>query len=153
MINKLKQMLLENPENIAALLSAYGFEKISIRNNEIRCARDLHGGANNISIRTDPDKNPYLNISDYSRGIYTDIFSYIIQERDTTFKDVLATTKNILGLDEHWTAPSKCRLLFGGIYQKIINKTQVILFNCCYLLKNLVPSKEECPSNLKRYTQ
>ena len=124
MINKLKQMLLENPENIAALLSAYGFEKISIRNNEIRCARDLHGGANNISIRTDPDKNPYLNISDYSRGIYTDIFSYIIQERDTTFKDVLVTAKNILGLDEHWTAPSKCRPLFGGIYQKIINKTQ-----------------------------
>ena len=43
--------------------------------------------------------------------------------------------------------------MMHSYYTKIINKTQVILFNCCYLLKNLVPSKEECPSNLKRYTQ
>lgn len=123
MINKLKQMLLENPENIAALLSAYDFEKISIRNNELRFAHDSDGGANNVSIRTDQDRNSYLNVADYSHGIYTDIFSYIIQECGVTFKDVLTTTKNILGLDEHWTAPSKCRPLFGGIYQRIINKT------------------------------
>lgn len=124
MINKLKQMLLEEPENIAALLSAYGFDKISIRNNEIRFAHDSDGGANNISIRTDLEKNSYLNVADYSHGIYTDIFSYIIQERGATFKDVLTTTKNILRLDESWQPPSKCRPLFGGIYQRIINKTQ-----------------------------
>ena len=75
MINKLKQMLLENPENIAALLSAYDFEKISIRNNELRFAHDSDGGANNVSIRTDQDRNSYLNVADYSHGIYTDIFS------------------------------------------------------------------------------
>ena len=63
-------------------------------------------------------------MADYSHGIYTDIFSYIIQERGVTFKDVLTTTKNILGLDESWQPPSKCRPLFGGIYQRIINKTQ-----------------------------
>lgn len=123
MINKLKQMLLEEPENIAALLSAYDFEKISIRNNEIRFAHDSDGGANNISIRTDLEKNSYLNVADYSHGIYTDIFSYIIQERGVTFKDVLTTTKNILGLDESWQPPSKSAKLFGGVYDKIINRT------------------------------
>ena len=123
MINKLKEMLLESPESIVTLLESYNFEKISVRNNEIRFAHDADGGANNVSIRTDPEKNSYLNVADYSHGIYTDIFSYIIQERGITFRDVLTTTKNILGLDEHWVAPSKQAKLFGGIYDKIINKT------------------------------
>ena len=140
MINKLKQMLLEEPENIASLLSAYGFDKISIRNNEIRFAHDSDGGANNISIRTDPEKNSYLNVADYSHGIYTDIFSYIIQERGVTFKDVLTTTKNILGLDESWQPPSKSAKLFGGVYDKIINRTPPkIKTYSDDILKNYVP--------------
>ena len=89
MLDKIKEQLIENPDKIVELLSDFGFEHINHRNTEIRFARSDDGGAN-ISIKL--KNNPYCCVSDWSRGISTDIISYIIQEKNATFRDVLQTT-------------------------------------------------------------
>ena len=115
MLNKIKEQLIEQPDKIIELLSDFGFEHINHRGSEIRFARSDSGGAN-ISIRL--KNNPYCCVSDWSRGVSTDIISYIIQEKNVEFKDVLRATKKILNLSNDWR-PQKRRSLFNGIYDNI----------------------------------
>ena len=115
MLNKIKEMLIEQPNNLITLLSDFGFEHINHRGNEIRFARSDSGGAN-ISIRL--TNNPYCCVSDWSRGISTDIISYIIQEKSVEFREVLQKTKKILNLTDDWRQQQR-RELFGGIYSNL----------------------------------
>ena len=114
-ISDIKEALLKDNNNIVSLLEEYNFCHISLRPNEIRFARDEKGGKN-ISIRL--QNNEWLNVSDFARGYTGDIFSFISQERGITFREVLLTTKKILGLDDHWE-PKKRPQLFNGIYSNI----------------------------------
>lgn len=115
MLNKIKEMLIDNPDKLITLLEIFGFEHINHRNTEIRFARSDSGGAN-ISIKL--KNNPYCVVSDWSRGVCTDIISYIIQEKDVEFRGVLQTTKKILGLGNDWR-PQQRKCLFAGIYENI----------------------------------
>ncbi len=114
-ISDIKELLLKDVDNIVVLLEEYDFCHINLRQNEIRFARDEKGGRN-ISIRL--QNNEWLNVSDFARGYKGDVFSFIAQERNITFRDVLLTTKKILGLSDNWE-PKKKASLFGGIYQNI----------------------------------
>lgn len=122
MLNEIKTKLLENPENIVTLLENFGFEHITPRTTEIRFARNFDGGAN-ISIRL--RNNPYCCVSDFARGIHTDIISYIIKEKNATFREVLLETKKILGLDDDWQ-PRRVRSLFGGIFDNVSRPSREI---------------------------
>ena len=115
MLNEIKEKLIENPEKIVDLLSDFGFEHINPRENEIRFARNWQGGSN-ISIRL--KNNPYCCVSDWSRGVSTDIISYIMLEKNVTFREVLLATKRLLGLNDNWR-PQKQRQLFGGLYANL----------------------------------
>lgn len=119
-ISDVKEKLLEEPENIVGLLEEYNFCHINSKPQEIRCSRDDKGGPN-ISIRL--HNNPWANVSDYARGVYTDIFSFIAQERGVTFREVLLSTKKILGLGDDWE-PKKKYQLFNGIYANIGNNAK-----------------------------
>ena len=83
MLNEIKERLIENPDKLVELLEKFEFEHINHRGNEIRFARDLQGGSN-ISIRL--KNNPYCCVADWSRGVSTDIISYIIQEKKKQVK-------------------------------------------------------------------
>ena len=115
MLNKIKEMLIEQPNNLITLLSDFGFEHINHRGNEIRFARSDSGGAN-ISIRL--TNNPYCCVSDWSRGVSTDIISYIIQEKSVEFREVLQRAKKILNLTDDWR-PQQRQELFSGIYSNL----------------------------------
>ena len=119
-ISDIKERLLEEPQKIIELLEHFGFEHISLRHNEIRCARDSMGGPN-ISMRL--QNNEWCNIVDFARGYKGDIFSFISQEKDVTFREVLQVTKKILSLDDYWE-PKKSRQLFGGIYSRIYKQSE-----------------------------
>ena len=121
-ISDVKAKLLEEPEKIVELLETYNFEHISLRQNEIRMARNLEGGQN-ISMRL--QGNEWCNIVDFARGYKGDIFSFIAQERGVTFREVLLTTKKILGLGDDWE-PKKKYQLFGGIYSRISKNSEYI---------------------------
>lgn len=122
MLNEIKEMLINNPETIVELLETFSFEHINHRNTEIRFARSDTGGAN-ISIRL--KNNPYCVVSDWSRGISTDIISYIIREKNSTFREVLQATKKILGLGDNWR-PEEKKVLFGGVYSNIMRPNKDI---------------------------
>lgn len=115
MLNEIKEELLNKPDSIVELLESFDFAHIKPSSREIRLARDERGGQN-ISIRLENNENIFVN--DYSRGVHKDIFSYIITEKNVTFKEVLQETKKILGLDDSWK-PRQRRSLFAGIYDHI----------------------------------
>lgn len=114
-ISDIKERLLEDSSKIIELLEAFDFCHISHRNNEIRFARNEQGGMN-INLRL--QNNNWLNVSDFARGFKGDIFSYIAQERNVTFREVLLQVKKILNLDDDWS-PTRKRMLFGGLYANI----------------------------------
>lgn len=115
MLAEIKAELLKNSDAIVALLESFDFAHIKPSKKEIRLARDERGGQN-ISIKLENNENIF--VSDFARGVSKDIFSYIIQEKDVTFKDVIQTTKKILGLGDDWR-PQQRSELFGGIYSNI----------------------------------
>lgn len=114
-ISDIKAKLLEETDKIVELLEVFNFAHINIRPLEIRFARDEKGGQN-INIRL--QNNDLLNVNDFARGFRGDIFSFIMQERNVTFREVLQQVKRIMNLDDNWEPPKKYQL-FGGIYQNI----------------------------------
>lgn len=122
MLSEIKEELLKNPDAIVALLESFDFAHIKPSTREIRCARDERGGSN-ISIRLANNENVYVN--DFARGLSKDIFSYIIAEKNVTFKEVIQKTKQILNLSDDWQ-PKQRKLLFGGIYDSIARQNREI---------------------------
>jgi hypothetical protein len=115
-LSEIKEELLKQPNAIVELLERFDFTHIKPSNKEIRFARD-HKGGKNISIRLERNESLYVN--DFARGVSKDIFGYIIQEKQTTFRDVIQATKRILNLDNDW-APRKKHQIFGGVYSIIL---------------------------------
>ena len=115
-ISDIKEALLQDVNNIVSLLEQYDFCHINLRPNEIRFARS-HDGGKNISIRL--QNNEWLNVADFARGYTGDIFSFIAQERNITFREVLLATKKLLGLGDNWEPRKQQYQLFNGIYANI----------------------------------
>lgn len=122
MLNEIKEELLKNPDAIVELLEYFDFAHIKPSSKEIRFARDAQGG-HNISIRFERNENVYVN--DFARGVSKDIFSYIIQEKSVTFREVIQKTKQILKLSDDWQ-PQQRFSLFGGIYENIVRTNKEI---------------------------
>lgn len=122
-IADIKERLLQEPEKIVEIFEHFGFEHINLRPNEIRFARNSDGGSN-ISMRL--QNNEWCNISDYARSYRGDIFSFIAQEKNVSFRDVLQVTKKILNLDDS-LEPQKKHQLFGGIYSRINKQSEYVL--------------------------
>ena len=115
MLAEIKAELLKNTDAIIALLEYFDFAHIKPSRKEIRLARDEQGGQN-ISIKLENNENIF--VSDFARGVSKDIFSYIIQEKGVTFRDVIQQTKRILCLGDDWR-PQQKKSLFGGVYDNI----------------------------------
>ena len=114
-ITDIKEALLQDVNNIVSLLEQYDFCHINLRQNEIRFARSETAG-NNISIRL--QNNEFLTTNDYARSFRGDLFSFIVEERGVSLRDVLQTTRKLLGLGDNWE-PKKSYQLFNGIYANI----------------------------------
>ena len=123
MLSQIKEELLKKPDTIVELLEYFDFARIKLSSREIRCARDDQGGQN-ISIRLERNENVYVN--DFARSVSKDIFSYIIQEKSVTFRDVIQATKKILGLGNDWQ-PQQRKSLFGGIYDTVSRKNKEVV--------------------------
>lgn len=122
MLSEIKEELLKNHDAIIKLLECFDFAHIRFSAKEIRFARDEHGGPN-ISIRLANNENVYVN--DFSRGVSKDIFSYIIQEKSVTFREVIQKTKSLLNLSSDWR-PQRRNVLFDDIYNNISRKNRDI---------------------------
>ena len=123
MLRDVKEKLITNADALIELLEEFGFEKITPRVSEIRCARDAEGGGNNIQIRlTDNDG---VMVTDYARGTHSDIIQFIMEQRGVDFRTVVGKIQKILGLSDDW-AKQKQLPLFGGFYNQIGRKNAEI---------------------------
>lgn len=117
MLSDIKEQLLSQPESLRNVLESFGYANIRIHDKYISCGRDQLSSPKSIVIRR--VNNKYLYVTDYARAINKDLFSYIIEQRNVTFKDVIAVVNNELGIDGYSAFYQKKRQAFGGFYSKV----------------------------------
>lgn len=115
-LEEVKKKLLDNPEQIQHILETFDFDKIRIRNNEIRCAFEHGMNPTAIVIRLQNNENLFLK--DYERNVSYDLITYIVKEKGVKFKDVLAVVKQETGIESLYNYRNRVGL-FGGLYDHI----------------------------------
>lgn len=116
MFEEVKQKLLEQPESIEHILRAFGFDRIRIRNRELRCAFEEGMNPTAVVIRLQDNEN--LFVKDYERNLSLDFINYLVKSKNIPFKDVMNAIKQELHLDSIYNYKRKTGL-FGGLYDKI----------------------------------
>jgi len=113
---EVKEKLLEQPESIEHILDTFGFDKIRIRNREIRCAFEPGMNPTAVVIRLQDNEN--LFVKDYERNLSLDLINYLVKSKNIPFKDVMNVIKQELHLDSIYNY-KRSKGLFGGLYDKI----------------------------------
>lgn len=121
MLSNIKEELLKNPESLQHVLEQFGYANIKIHDKYMSFGRDQFSSAKSIVIRL--ENNQYLYVTDYPRNINKDLFSYIIDQRGVTFKDVITVVNNELGISDYSYFYERKRQAFGGCYAKIKKET------------------------------
>ena len=116
MFEDVKAKLLEQPESIEHILDTFGFDKIRIRNRELRCAFEPGMNPTAVVIRLQDNEN--LFVKDYERNYSLDFINYLVKAKKIPFKDVMNVIKQELHLDSIYNYKRKSGL-FGGIYDNI----------------------------------
>lgn len=122
MLNNLKKELISHPDKLREVLEHYGYCNIVIRNTYMSFGRDEHSSKKSIVVRL--ENNDYLWVTDYARNINKELFSYICEQRNVEFIDILNTVKSVLGITDYYNFFDKKtkRGVFGGFYEKIKHK-------------------------------
>lgn len=116
MLEEVKSKLLESPDSIQHILETFGFDKVRIRNNEIRCAFEHGGNPTAIVIRL--INNDGLFVTDYKNNTSYDLITYLVKVKNIKFKDVLDVIKQETGIVSLYNYKRKVGL-FGGLYDNI----------------------------------
>jgi len=123
MLSDIKEELLNSPEVIQNVLEYFGYANIKIHNNKyMSFGRDADSSAKSIVIRL--ENNQYLYVIDYPRNINKDFFSYIMEQRGVTFKDIISVVNSELGISDYSYFYEKKKKAFGGFYNKIKRPTE-----------------------------
>ena len=121
MLSKIKKELINHPDKIREILEHYDYCNIMIRSKYMSFGRDSQSSKKSIVIKL--EDNDYLWIKDYARNINKDLFSYICDQRNVEFANVLRTVKIVLGITDYYDYfENNKRSIFGGFYDKIRNK-------------------------------
>jgi DNA primase len=113
---EIKAKLLEQPESIEHILDTFGFDKIRIRNRELRCAFEPGMNPTAVVIRLQDNEN--LFVKDYERNLSLDLINYLVKSKNIPFKDVMNVIKQELHLDSIYNYKKRVGL-FNGIYDRI----------------------------------
>lgn len=113
-IDFIKEKMLEHEDCIVELLEKYQFHNIRKLTNEIRCSHDVDSNATSVRIKLVEG----LPSTDFSKGVKGDIFTLIMNIRNTSLYEVIQTVKFLLGLTESVEIKKKSSL-FGGVYDNI----------------------------------
>ena len=119
MLNNIKKELISHPDKLKEVLEHYEYCNIVIRKTYMSFGRDIQSSKKSIVIKL--ENNDYLWVTDYARNINKDLISYIIEQRNVEFINVLNTIKGILGITDYYDffENKNKRGIFGGFYEKI----------------------------------
>jgi DNA primase len=115
-LEEVKRKLLESPESIQHILETFDFDKVRIRNNEIRCA--FEHGTNPTAVVIRLRDNDSLFVKDYRNNTCYDLITYLVKVKNIKFKDVLNVIKQETGIVSLYNYRRKVGL-FGGLYDNI----------------------------------
>lgn len=113
-MDRIKEMLLSNPQSIENILNKLNFYKVRKYRDEIICGNSENGKGNSIHIKIDET----LISSDFKYGINSSFISFLMKKRDLEFKDIIKIIKDELGV-ESFSFSNKNNGVFGGVYKKI----------------------------------
>lgn len=116
MLEEVKSKLLDEPELIQRILETFEFDKIRIRNDEIRCAFEYGENPTAVVIRLRNNEN--LFVKDYQRNVSYDLITYIVKEKKVKFKDVLNVIKRETGITSLYNYKKRVGL-FNGLYDHV----------------------------------
>ncbi len=120
MLSKIKEEFLNNPDKLKQFLESYGYANIRQHSNYLSFGRDEHSSAKSLVIRL--ENNSYLYITDYPHNISQELFSYICNQRNVSFIDVMSHAKAVLGITDSYSFFEKKKRAFGGFYSNVKNK-------------------------------
>ena len=123
MIADVKEALLNSPDSICEVLNHFSYAHIKVRDKYISFGRDQQSSPKSIVLWL--VNNPYLYIKDYPRNINKDMFSYIIDQRGVTFRDVITIVNQSLGITDYNSYFYKPKKAFGGFYNKVKKETVI----------------------------
>ena len=115
MLSNIKEELLKSPETIQSILEYFGYANVHIHDSYMSFGRDQFSSPKAIVIWL--KNNEYLYVKDYARNIYKDFFSFIMEQRGLTFKQVISVVNDYLGITDYNTFFEK-RCAFGGFYNR-----------------------------------
>lgn len=121
MLNKIKKELLSHPDKLKEVLEHYGYCNIVIRSTYMSFGRDEYSSKKSIVVKL--ENNDYLWVTDYARNINKELFTYISEQRNVEFINILNTVKSVLGITDYYDYfNNNKRGIFGGFYEKIKHK-------------------------------
>lgn len=119
MLKDIRKELLKNPTKIVEVLENFGYCNITLYSRYIQFGRDSESSGKSIVIKI--ENNPYLYVKDYPRNISCELFSYIIDQRQCEFIDVLNVVKAVLKITDYYDY-FNAKTIFGGFYDSIKKK-------------------------------
>ena len=144
MLQEVKKELLKNPHKLAEVLGSFGYCRISVKPKYIQCARDDKEESSPTSIVIKLKNNDYLYVTDYPRNINCDLFSYIMEQRNVEFIEILNSIKKALGIIDYYEYFGS-QSIFGGFYDNIKKK----LYNNLNIYNTEILNQYEKCGNLR----
>lgn len=122
-VAEIKEKFNKNPKRLVKFLE-YWFSNVKIHKNYISFGRDEDGSPKGLTLYFD-EKNPKLFVQDYSRGISSELFSYLIEHKHETFRELMIKASDILGLEIKGTyRKPKARSIFTEFYKNCMTRNR-----------------------------
>jgi len=116
MLSEIKKELINHPEKLKEILEHFDYCNVAIKSKYLQFGRDEHSSRKSIVIKL--ENNGFLYVKDYPRNIEKDIFSYISEQRNIEYADVLSNIKGVLGISDYYEYFNK-KGIFGGFYERV----------------------------------
>lgn len=116
MLQTIREMFLASPEKLAEALESFGFAHVKIYRNYISFGRDETSSPKSLVIFL--NSNSFLYVKDYPRSVSKELYSYVMEEKNLTFVEVLDGCARVLGLDRGDFYRRKPAPSFGGIFKR-----------------------------------
>lgn len=94
--DRLKALLIENPNRLILLLECFGFQNIKEKSHYISFGRDETSSPKSIVIYK--DRNSSIIVRDYAKGVCGDLFYFLKVEKGISRKEVIVEIQRVLGL-------------------------------------------------------
>lgn len=141
-VGAIKQYLSENIDQTIELLEAVDYHHITMRGDEIRCAKSEDSNPTSVKLNIHT-----MQATIFSENVFGDIITLIDEKLGAGFRDTLKYIVSFLGLSTEEVVKREIKLPFGGYYKKI-SKAKALDFKIEPLDTRILDSYFTFPSRM-----